>query len=256
MNSLNYDLINIIISFNNNIEDIINIKYVNKFYYNVYYNYIDSIIFIENIDDLHSYKYYKEESKSIYSNNIVIINNIKQLNLINPDKIIYLNLSYYPKYDLYGDEFIWFSEDTLELFKNVRYLNVDSMELSYIPKTLIKIEYLDVSNNHITRIPKSLINLKVLNSSSDITDGLKYIPSNIMDNLYYLECPDFLRHDIILNKQKIKYALIGLNNFGDINKKNNIYLRDANTNMLENITPMELDINYHVYQYDESIAFY
>lgn len=267
MNNLPIDIINNIISYNNTFGDIIGIKYINKYYYNVFNNWVNSIIFLKNgvnINSINDYVYniYEKDNTSNYDN-LIIINDIKQLNFINPKNIRYLNLSNYNRYNKFGDEFIWFSEDVLKLFVNVRFLNISGMILSYIPKNLTNLVYLNISDNNITRIPKELINLKILISCSSITDGLNYIPSNILENLNYLECCDCLRHDVILNKEKIKYAIIKLNydymnnymnihvnDYVNINKKLNVYIKN-NQNFIELCTTNNVDV--YVYESTNNI---
>jgi Leucine-rich repeat (LRR) protein len=247
MNTLSNELINNIISYNNDFEDLIIIKYINKYFYDIFINWVDSIIFINDYNDFDEYTSYETEFNSSYTNNIVIINEIKQLNFINPKNIKYLHLNYYERVYKRGEEYIWFSEDVLELFINLKYLSIDGMELSYIPKNLINLEYLDVSENFITRIPKELIKLNTIICINDFTDGLKCIPQSIINELEYIRCYSYLRHDVILNKDKIKYAFIGLHdNCNNYYKRINVYMN--NKGILEKVTPSDLKICK--YEYD------
>ena len=228
MNTINNDIIRNIVSFNNGYVDIESLRYVNKFYYKFINEYVDSIIYIEDIYDIEEGNEYDKFIK-VNECNTVIISDIYQVLKFNPKNILYLHLQFYQRYCKFNDEFLFFTEDKLEFYTNLVYLDIKGMMLSYIPKTLNKIKYLNISDNYITRIPKELTELIVLISASEFSDGLQIIPQSILDNIECLECTDYLRHDIIVDCKTIRRLSVNIHvGENEYTKKIKIFVKNKN----------------------------
>lgn len=254
MEILSNDILKLIIEYINVYNDLQNIKYINKYYYDFINNYYDGIIYINDINDYYNYIMYNNELHHYrykYFNNIILITSINQLRNLNLNQITYLNLSSINSIELINNDYLFYNT-FLEKCINLKYLDIYGLEYQ-LPKTLIKLEHLELYECAIKYIPSEFINLKYLYAISDFTDGeISYIPKHIMLNLEYINIKNcYLKHDIYISQKNIRYSLFG------INYKNNHYDRINNINIYlinekNEIINLNKDINYEFYYIEYS----
>lgn len=252
MNSLPEDIIYNIFNYMNTFNDIINFKYLSKTYNNLFESFYDGIIYIQNLNEDYSLVYYTSEyerNKKKYVTNLIIINSIEQIKFLDITKLTYINLNSINTFELINDDYLLYNTFLTNCTK-VRYLEITGLDFE-LPNTLDKLECLELYQCNIKKIPKEYKCLKYLFALSDFyNEELTYIPKNIMMNLEYVNIKHcYLKHDIYLNKDKIKYALFGLNykNYHNGRTKNiKVYLID-NTNIISLENTISLDRTYLEY---------
>jgi len=208
--NLNSDIIINILNFIGYYQDYNNLKYTNKYYYNLLHNLTDGVFFIDkdfiyNNNCLITFNEYHNYYKNIFFNQIIIINNIKQLFTFNLKNIKFLDINLYETNIYYENEYDIFNEKILEKLNNLKYLNISESNINYLPYSLINLEYLNISDTKIKTIPSSYKKLKYLISVPYYTNNLKYIPKNICLNLEYLEIINICHKSIYLDSKKLKF---------------------------------------------------
>lgn len=225
---INYNIFNYI----NTFDDIINIKYLSKYYNKLFESFYDGIIFMIDFNDSFSYLYYsKILKKNKYFKNLIIINSVSNMKHLDLTKISYINITSLNTFELINEDYLFYNT-FLNYCNQIKYLEIIGLDFP-LPKNLINLEDLRLYNCYIQYIPKEYINLKRIFSINDLNyKDITYIPKNIMLNLEYLDIKySYLKHDIYLNKNKILHALFGLN-YENENIK--IYLVDENNIILKN----------------------
>jgi hypothetical protein len=210
LNNLNSDILINILNYVGFYHDYKNLKNTNKYYYNLLYNLTDAIYYIDDdyihnnnclliLNDYHNYY------QNIFFNQIIIINNIKELFTFNLKNIKLLDINLYETNIYYENEYDIFNEEILEKLINLKYLNISESNINYLPHNLINIEYLNISDTKIKTIPRTYKKLKYLVCVPYYTNNLKYIPKNISLNLHYLELINICHKSIYLNSENLKF---------------------------------------------------
>lgn len=226
----------------NSYNDIISFKYLNKYYNNVFEQNFDGIVYIDDMDDYYSFIYYNILIyKKKYYNNVILITDIKQINNIDVRKLSYINFSHIYNNMLFNSDYLLFNT-FLKYCINIKYLDIYGLDYE-LPDTLINLEQLELYECNIKRISNKLTKLRYLYVISDFTESdIAYIPKNIMMNLEYINIKNsYLKHDIYLSKNKIKFALIGIN-YKNYNTNNQIKINIIDTD--SKITNLNNLINY------------
>lgn len=229
---LNNDIIILILNYLGIYKDYKNLKDTCKFFKFLLHNSTDAIYYIDqlNYNTILLYQNYEKFYKYIFFNQIIIINNIKQLFFFNLSNLKLLDINLYETNFYYEHDYDIINEDILKLMYNLKYLNISDSNFNYIPENLNKLEYLNISDTRIKTIPNTLINLKYLINVSYYNNNLKYIPKNISLNLEYLEIINICNKSIYLSN-KIKY----LDSYeGEKNNynKTSIYINNIKLNLI------------------------